>query len=187
MSLWQNSAFSKDLILRTTVDPRSIAAAVQRELRAVDATAAVENVKTLEQIRNDSLASRTFATQLLVGFAAIGTVLTLVGIYGVLSLSVAARRREIAIRTAVGAQRGDIRRLVLTDGVRLIAGGVVTGIVAAFVLSRALRSFLFEVEPSDPIMLTAAAVLFAAIGLLACWMPTRRATEVSALEALRAD
>jgi putative ABC transport system permease protein len=187
MSLWQNSAFSKDLILRTTGDPRSIAAAVQRELRAVDATAAVENVKTLEQIRNDSLASRTFATQLLVGFAAIGTVLTLVGIYGVLSLSVAARRREIAIRTAVGAQRGDIRRLVLTDGVRLIAGGIVAGVVAAFVLSRALRSFLFEVEPSDPIMLTAAAVLFAAIGLLACWMPTRRATEVTALEALRAD
>jgi putative ABC transport system permease protein len=153
----------------------------------VDATAAVENVKTLEQIRNDSLASRTFATQLLVGFAAIGTVLTLVGIYGVLSLSVAARRREIAIRTAVGAQRGDIRRLVLTDGVRLIAGGIVAGVAAAFVLSRALRSFLFEVEPTDPILLTAAAVLFAAIGLLACWMPTRRATEVTALEPLRAD
>ena len=76
---------------------------------------------------------------------------------------------------------------MLTDGVRLIAGGGVTGIVAAFVLSRALRSFLFEVEPSDPIMLTVAALLFAAIGLLACWMPTRRATEVSALEALRAD
>jgi putative ABC transport system permease protein len=185
--LWQRLAFSKDLILRTTADPRSIAAAVQRELRAVDATVAVENVKTLEHIRNDSLASRTFATQLLVGFAAIGTVLTLVGIYGVLSLSVAARRREIAIRTAVGAQRGDIRRLVLSDGVRLIAGGVVTGIVAASVLSRALRSFLFEVEPTDPLMLTVAGLLFAAIGLLACWMPTRRATEVTALEALRAD
>ncbi len=187
MCLWQASAFSKDLILRSTADPRSTAAAVQRELRAVDPSVAVENVKTLEQIRNDSLASRTFATQLLVGFAAIGTVLTLVGIYGVLSLSVAARRREIAIRTAVGAQRADIRRLVLSDGVRLIAAGVVTGLVAAFVLSRALRSFLFEVEPTDPLMLTAAGSLFATIGLLACWMPTRRATEVSALEALRAD
>jgi putative ABC transport system permease protein len=187
MSLWQNTAFSKDLILRTTADPRALAVAVQRELRAVDATAAVENVKTLEQIRNDSLASRTFATQLLVGFAGIGTVLTLVGIYGVLSLSVAARRRELAIRTAVGAQRSDIRRLVLSDGVRLIAGGIVTGVAAAFVLSRALRSFLFEVEPTDPVLLTAAAVLFVAIGLLACWVPTRRATEVTALEALRAE
>ena len=186
-SLWQRSAFSKDLIVRTAGDPRSIAAAVQRELRTVDPTAATENVKTMEQIRDDSLASRTFAMQLLVGFAVIGTLLTVVGIYGVLSLSVASRRRELAIRSAVGAQRGDIRSLILTDGLRLIAGGVVSGIAAAFVLSRALRSFLFEVEPTDPVMLATAGVLFAAIGLLACWMPARRATEVAPLEALRYD
>jgi putative ABC transport system permease protein len=187
MPLWQRSAFSKDLIVRTAGDPRSIAAAVQRELRGVDPTAATENVKTMEQIRDDSLASRTFAMQLLIGFAVIGTLLTVVGIYGVLSLSVASRRREIAIRSAVGAQRGDIRSLILTDGLRLIGGGVVSGIVAAFVLSRALTAFLFEVEPTDPVMLGSAGVLFAAIGLLACWMPTRRATEVDPLEALRYD
>jgi putative ABC transport system permease protein len=122
-----------------------------------------------------------------VGFAVTGTVLTVVGIYGVLSLSVASRRREIAIRSAVGAQRGDIRSLILTDGLRLIGGGVVAGIAAAFVLSRALTSFLFEVEPTDPVMLGSAGVLFAAIGLLACWMPTRRATEVDPLEARRCD
>ena len=186
-SLWQRSAFSKDLIVRTAGDPRSIAAAVQRELRTVDPTAATENVKTMEQIRDDSLASRTFAMRLLVGFAVIGTLLTVVGIYGVLSLSVASRRREIAIRSAVGAQRGDIRSLILSDGLRLIAGGVVSGIAAAFILSRALRAFLFEVEPTDPVMLATAGVLFAAIGLLACWMPMRRATEVAPLEALRYD
>jgi putative ABC transport system permease protein len=185
--LWQRSAFSKDLIVRTSGDPRSIAAAVQRELRGVDPTAATENVKTMEQIRDDSLAARTFAMQLLVGFAVIGTLLTVVGIYGVLSLSVASRRREIAIRSAVGAQRGDIRALILSDGLRLIGGGVVIGIVAAFVLSRALTAFLFEVEPTDPVMLGSAGVLFAAIGLLACWMPTRRATEVDPLDALRCD
>ena len=103
LSLWQASAFSKHLVIRTAADPRSLMAAVQRELRSVDPTVAVENVKTLEQIRSDSLASRTFAMQLLVGFSVVGSVLTLVGIYGVLSLSVASRRREIAIRTAVGA------------------------------------------------------------------------------------
>jgi len=187
MPLWQRSAFSKDLIVRTAGDPRSLAAAVQRELRGVDPTAATENVKTMEQIRDDSLASRTFAMQLLIGFAVIGTLLTVVGIYGVLSLSVASRRREIAIRSAVGAQRGDIRSLILSDGLRLIGGGVVSGIVAAFVLSRALTAFLFEVEPTDPVMLGSAGVLFALIGLLACWMPTRRATEVDPLEALRYD
>jgi putative ABC transport system permease protein len=186
-SLWQNSAFSKDLIVRTASDPRSVTAAVLRELRAVDPTVAIENVKTLEQVRDDSLASRTFAMRLLVGFSIVGSVLTLVGIYGVLSLSVASRRRELAIRTAVGARRGDIRRLILGEGARLIGGGVAAGLVAALVLSRGLRSFLFDVEPTDPVMLAAAGILFASIGLLACWMPTRRAADVDALEALRCE
>jgi putative ABC transport system permease protein len=187
MSLWQNSAFSKDLIIRTAADPRAIAAAVQRELRSVDPTVAVENIKTLEQVRDDSLASRRFATRLLVGFSIVGSLLTLVSIYGVLSLSVASRRRELAIRSALGAQRGDISNLILNEAGRLIAGGVVAGIVSAFVLARALRSFLFDVEPTDPWMLVGASVLFAAIGLAACWMPTRRAAEVDALESLRAE
>src|SRR5947207_3064312 len=187
LSLWQATAFSKHLVIRTAADPRAVLIAVERELRAVDPTAAIENPKTLEQIRDDSLASRTFAMQLLVGFSVVGSVLTLVGIYGVLSLSVASRRRELAIRTAVGAQRGDIRRLILGEGARLIAGGVAAGFVAAFVLSRALRSFLFEVEPTDPTMLAGAAILFGSIGLLACWVPTRRAADVDALDALRCE
>ena len=103
-SLWQSSAFSKDLVVRTRpAEPRAVMAAVRRELHAVDPTAAVENMRTLDDIRGESLASRTFAMRLLVGFAGVASVLTLVGIYGVLSLSVAARRREIAIRAAVGA------------------------------------------------------------------------------------
>jgi putative ABC transport system permease protein len=187
MSLWQNSAFSKDLIIRTAADPRSIAAAVQRELRSVDPTVAVENINTLEQVRDDSLASRAFATRLLVGFSIVGSLLTLVSIYGVLSLSVASRRRELAIRSALGAQRGDISNLILNEAGRLIAGGVAAGIVSSFVLARALRSFLFDVEPTDPWMLVGASVLFAAIGLAACWMPTRRAAAVDALGALRAE
>ncbi len=187
MSLWQNSAFSKDLIIRTAADPRAIAAAVQRELRSVDPTVAVENIRTLEQVRDDSLASRIFATRLLVGFSIVGSLLTLVSIYGVLSLSVASRRRELAIRSAIGAQRGDISNLILNEAGRLIAGGIVAGIVSAIVLARALRSFLFDVEPTDPWMLVGASVLFAAIGLAACWMPTRRAAAVDALEALRAE
>jgi putative ABC transport system permease protein len=187
LSLWQSSAFSKDLVIRTPGDPRSVIAAVQRELRSVDPTVAVENVKTLEQIRAESLASRTFATQLLVGFSVVGTVLTLVGVYGVLSLSVASRRREIAIRMAVGAPRRSIRKLVFAEGFRLIAGGVVAGIAAALILSRVLRFFLFEVEPSDPATFIGAGVLFASVALFACWVPTRRATRVDPLEALRCE
>ena len=154
-------------------------------MRSVDPTVAVENVKTLEQIRGDSLASRNFAMQLLVGFSMVGSVLTLVGIYGVLSLSVAARRREIAIRTAVGAARGDIRNLVFGEAFRLIAGGVIAGVAAAFLLARVLRTFLYGVEATDPVALIGASVAFATVALLACWAPTRRAGKVHPAEALR--
>jgi putative ABC transport system permease protein len=158
---------------------------VQKELRAVDPTAAIENIRTLDQIRADSLASRSFAMELLIGFSLVASVLTLVGIYGVLSLSVAARRRDFAIRTAIGAQHRDIRNLVFAEGFRLIAGGVLAGIVAAVLLSRVLTSLLFEVQPADPITLASAALLFAGVALIACWVPTRRAARVNPLEALR--
>jgi putative ABC transport system permease protein len=185
LPLWQATAFSKHLVVRTTADPRAIVVAVERELRAVDPTAAIENVKTLDQIRDDSLAPRTFAMHLLTGFSLVGSVLTLVGIYGVLSLSVASRRRELAIRSAVGAQQGDIRKLIFGEGFRLIAGGVLAGAVLAIIVSRVLKSFLFEVQPSDPATLIVVGALFAGVGLLACWMPVRRAGRVDPLEALR--
>jgi putative ABC transport system permease protein len=185
LSLWQATPFSKHLVVRTAGDPRAMVTAIQRELRAVDPTVAVENVKTLEQIRDDSLASRTFAMQLLVGFSLVGSVLTLVGIYGVLALSVASRRREIAIRAAVGASGRDIRNLVFAEGFRLIAGGVVAGIGAALIFSRVLKAFLFEVDPTDPVTLAGVGLLFVSVALLACWEPTRRATRVDPVEALR--
>jgi putative ABC transport system permease protein len=185
LPLWQAQAFSKHLVVRTTADPSTVVVAVERELRAVDPTAAIENVRTLEQIRDESLASRTFAMHLLTGFSVLGSMLTLVGIYGVISLSVASRRRELAIRSAVGAQQKDIRRLIFGDGFRLIAGGVLGGIALAVVLSGVLRSFLFEVQPSDPATFIVVGASFVGVGLLACWAPVRRAGKVDPLEALR--
>jgi putative ABC transport system permease protein len=185
LPLWQANAFSKDLVIRTAADPRTMVAAVERELRAVDPTAAIENVKTLEQIRDESLSSRTFAMNLLTGFSVVGSMLTLVGIYGVLSLSVASRRKELAIRSAMGAQQTDIRNLIFGEGFRLIAGGVIAGVVLAIALSRVLKSFLFEVQPNDPATLIVVGALFVGVGLLACWAPVRRAARVDPLEALR--
>ncbi|KAA6458008.1 ABC transporter permease [Acidobacteria bacterium AB60] len=183
--LWQAQAFSKHLVVRTAADPRTVVPAVERALKSVDPTAAIEGVKTLEQIRDDSLASRTFAMHLLTGFSLVGSLLTLVGIYGVISLSVASRRRELAIRSAVGAQQDDIRRLIFTEGFRLIAGGVLAGIVLAVIVSRVLRSFLFGVQPDDPMTFLLVAAMFVGVGLLACWAPVRRAGKVNPLEALR--
>ncbi len=184
-SLWQNTAYSKHLVIRSAADPRTIMSSVRSELRSVDPTVAVENAKTLDQIRGDSLASRSFAMQLLAGFSIVGSLLTLVGIYGVLSLSVASRRRELAIRSAVGAAQTDIRNLVFGEGFRLIAGGFIAGVVAALLLSRVLRTFLFGVEPTDPLTLIVVGLLFSIVALLACWGPTRRAAKVDPLEALR--
>jgi putative ABC transport system permease protein len=185
LCLWQASAFSKDLVVRTVGEPRAVMANVQRELHAVDPTAAVENVKTFDQIRGDSLASRIFAMNLLVGFSVVGGVLTLVGLYGILSLSVTSRRRELAIRTAVGAERRHIHRLVFGEGLRLIAGGVVIGLGISLLLSRMLKTFLFGVAPTDPLTLIAVGAVFALVAMLACWAPTRRAGKVDPLEALR--
>jgi putative ABC transport system permease protein len=187
LPLWQAQAFSKSLVVRTVSNPQSLISTIRRELRAVDPTVAIENVRTMDQIRDDSLASRTFAMQLLVGFSIAGGVLTLVGIYGVLALSVASRRREIAIRAAVGAGRRDIRNLIFAEGFRLIAGGVLSGTIAALILSRVLRSFLFGVGTTDPETYVVVGAMFGAVALLACWVPMRRAAMVEPSEALRYD
>jgi putative ABC transport system permease protein len=185
LSFWQNSAFSKHLVIRSASDPRAVMSSVRAELRSIDPTVAVENVKTLDQIRGDSQASRGFATQLLAGFSLVGSLLTLVGIYGVLSLSVASRRRELAIRSAVGAEPKDIRNLIFGEGFRLIACGILIGIATALLLSGALRTFLYGVEPTDPLTMLVVGLLFATVAMLACWVPMHRATSGDPLEALK--
>ena len=182
---WQRGAFSKHLILRTTSDPRALIPAVQRELRAVEATAAVEHIRTMEDIRRESVAPRTFAMRLLIGFAASATVLSLVGIYGVLSLSVGSRTKEIAVRVAVGAPRLQIFQLILGEGLRLVLLGLALGTLAAFVLGQILATFLFGITPTDPLTLAGTALLFAVVALMACWLPAHRATKVDPMQALR--
>jgi putative ABC transport system permease protein len=125
--------------------------------------------------------------QLLVGFAVIAAVLTLAGVYSVLSLTVAARRRELAIRSAVGADAGRIMRLVLRSGLALIAMGIVVGLAVSFALTRALRAMLFEVGPADPLTLIGAALAFTVVALIACSVPAARAARVNPTDALKAE
>src|SRR5439155_7730042 len=182
---WEAMMRTKRLVLQTESEPGPLIATVQRELRALEPTVSIENIKTLEQIRSDSVASQTFAMRLLVGFSLIASVLTIVGIYGVLSLSVGSRRREIAIRVAMGAQRQNIVSLVLREGLRLVAVGLALGLGVAVALGRVLNALLFEVQPADPVTLMAVALLFAAVAMLACYIPARRATKIEPMVALR--
>jgi putative ABC transport system permease protein len=184
LSFWQSGAFSKHLVVRTVADPASLTALVRREIRAVDPTAAVERATTMAQIRRQSLAPRTFAMQLLIGFSVVTTLLALVGIYGVLSLSVGSRIKEIAVRKAVGAQRADIVRLILAEGGRLVAAGIVAGAGVSVLLGRMLEGQLFEVRTMDPVSFGAAALLFAIVSLGACLVPAVRAARTDLLSAL---
>jgi len=184
-SLWQFTAFSKHLIVRTAADPLPLISLIRRELHAIEPTSAVEHIKTMETIRQASVAPRTFAMRLLLGFALVASALALVGIYGVLSLSVGSRTKEIAVRIAVGAPRLEVFRLVLGEGFRLIVIGLLLGAVITALLSRVLATFLFGVQASDPLAMTAAALGFALVALLACWLPAFRATRVDPIEALR--
>lgn len=183
----QATAFSKHLLVRTETDSLHLASAVQSELRSLSPSVAIESVKTLEQTRADSQATRIFAAKLITAFALTSAALALVATYGALSLSVGSRQRELAIRQAVGAQRVDILRLVLRDGLRLVAGGVALGILIALGLSRLLATLLFEVKPGDPITLIVASMIFASLALLAGWFPARRAATVDPMEALRSE
>lgn len=185
LPLWQSRAFSKHLIVRTTSDPRALAARIRSELHGVDPTAAVEHVKTMTEIRQESVAERTFAMYLLTGFAIGATLLALVGLYGVLSLSVGARIKEIAVRKAIGAQGREIVSLILGEGARLIAVGAVLGAGLAVLLGRVLSALLFEVRPADPLALLGAAGLFGAVALAACAVPAWRAARVDLMDALR--
>jgi putative ABC transport system permease protein len=187
LSFWQFGfgLFVKHLVISTASDPHSLIGSVQQQLRAIDPTVAIEHVKTFDQIRSESVASQTFAMRLLVAFSLVGSVLALVGIFGVLSLSVGSRRREIAIRMAVGAQRRDVLSLFLGEGLKLIAVGLVLGTGVAIALARLLEAFLFGVGPTDPATFAGVAILFTAVALLACYIPARRAARTDLMAALR--
>ena len=187
LPFWQSGAFSKHLVVRASGDPAALGTAVRGELRKIDPTSAVERMTTMADVRRGSVAPRTFAMRLLIGFAGVATLLALVGLYGVLSLSVSSRIKEIAVRKAVGAQRHQIVQLVVGEGSRLVAGGVLFGAIAAVLVGRLLQSLLFDVTPSDPIALAIAAAAFGVVALAACLVPAYSASRVDVMESLRQE
>jgi predicted permease len=181
----QSGAGSLAIAIRTTADPASVAASVIREARATDPNLPLYDVKPMEQWLSESLARRRFAMLMLGLFAVVAMLLAGVGIYGVMSYTVAQRTREIGIRVALGAQTRDVLSLVVKQGMVLTGIGVGIGLIAAIMVTRIMASLLFGVGAKDPITFAGIALLLAAVALLACYLPARRATKVDPMIALR--
>jgi putative ABC transport system permease protein len=176
------------LLIRTaTGDSGSIVAAIKREVQALDADQPVASISTLEQNIGASLAARRLIMTLLGTFAALALLLASVGLYGVMALSVTHRTRELGIRMALGAARGDVFRLVLGHGAVLVSVGISLGLIGAIGASRVLRSVLYGVGALDLPALATAMIALALVALLACFLPARRATRVDPVVALRSE
>ena len=169
----------------TSCDPAATLPAVRRELAALDPTLALADVRPMSSVFADSIARQRFSMAVLGVFAALALLLALVGLYGVIALSVGQRRREIGVRMALGAQPRDVLSLVLGEGIRVTLLGVAIGLAGAFALTRVLRSLLFDVSTTDPRFFAAAAILVAIVSLAATYVPARRALGVDATSALR--
>jgi putative ABC transport system permease protein len=175
----------RHLVVRTDVDPLSLATTVRRTVWEIDKDQPVSNIRTMEDVLSGSIGRQRFSMLLLAIFAAVAMVLAAVGIYGVMSYSVAQRTHELGIRMALGAQRRDVLKLAIGEGLKLVLIGIVLGLGTSFVLTRVMSSLLFGVSATDPLTYISISILLISVALLASYIPARRAARVDPLIALR--
>jgi predicted permease len=180
----QNPSSIMNLVVRTTTDPLRWANAVQSQVWAVDKDHPLFDTKTVEDIVADSFGRQHVLASLLGAFASVALLLAVVGIYGLISYAVRQRTQEIGIRMALGAQSGEVLRLVLRQGMSLTLAGLFIGLLIALAAAGLLSSFLFGVKPNDPASFAGGALLLSGIALLACYIPARRAIRVDPMVAL---
>lgn len=173
------------LVVRTSVDPESALQAITGQIHQLDKNQAMAQAKTMDALIEQSLAPHRAPMWLLMIFSGVALFLAAIGIYGVLSYFVLQRRQELGVRMALGAQRADVLKLVFGQGARLIVIGIICGLVAAFLASRAMTSLLFGVKPTDVPTFVGVSLLLAALALVACGVPALRATQVDPLVVLR--
>ena len=185
MPFAQEPQSSTALMIRTTNNPESIAAAVRHEVQTLDKTQLVHSVRTLDSVMSEAVATPRFRTSLLGVFAAVALILAMVGIYGVMSYAVTQRTHEIGIRMALGARAPDVLKLLVRNGMGPVLLGVTLGLAGAVGLTRLMVSFLFGVTPTDAVTLATVSAGLMLVALIACCIPARRATKVDPLVALR--
>jgi ABC-type antimicrobial peptide transport system permease subunit len=183
--LWQRPQNSSSILVRTAMDPKSIAAALRAVVWSADGDVPVPEERTLAQIMSESVARRRFQMRLVLLFAIAALALAAFGTYGVVSYAVGRRRAEIGIRMALGAGKGSVLRLVLRQGMTPVFAGLAAGALAAVAIGRYVSSLLFEVSPHDPVAFAISAAVLGAVSALACWIPARRAAGVNPLDAIR--
>jgi putative ABC transport system permease protein len=172
---------------KTGFNPHSLVGPIKEQITTLDRDQAVSDIATMEENIGDSLASQRLTMTLLGVFGGLALVLASIGLYGVMALIVTQRTRELGIRFALGASRGDVLRLVLGQGAVLVGTGLAAGLLGAFIASRALTSVLYNVTPLDPAALISALLMLSAVALVACFLPARRASRVDPIEALRME
>ena len=182
--LWEGW-FPRNIVVRSSVAPLSLARAVKGAVETVDPVVPTGAIRSMEQVIAHSLALRDFMMRLLGTFSGLALTLASVGLYGVVSFIAGRRTREIGVRIALGARRGDVLKLVLGEGLKLVAGGLVVGVVAALMLTRLLESMVYGVSLRDPLIFALVILLMIAVSALACWLPARRAMRVDPVVALR--
>jgi len=170
-----------------TAAPASVADGIRAEIRRAAPNLPIESTVTMDEAVAASVAQPRFRTLLLVLFAATATLIATCGLYGLMAYAVMQRRREIGVRMALGADRRDVFRLVLSRALRIVVAGVIVGLVGAAAVTRVLQTFLFGVTPTDPIAFTIVTLFLMAVGLTAAWLPARRATRIDPSAALRAE
>jgi putative ABC transport system permease protein len=181
----QQTARGMVLVVRTTTDPQSVASAVRDQVKAIDPEQALARMRTMNEVRSQSLLIQRVSASLLGVFALAAVLLAGVGIYGVMSYTVTQRKQEIGIRVALGAQSGDVLQLVAGQGLKLAVAGVTIGLAGAFALTRVLTNLLFGVSATDPATFAGVALLLVAVALMASYLPARRAMRVDPIVALR--
>ena len=184
-SFWPDMRWNMRLLVRSTVDEATIASAVRREVQAVDPAQPLYAVQTMSLVIENTVRDKSMNTTLLASFAGLSLVLALIGVYGVMSYTVAQHTREIGIRMALGAQPRTILKLIVGRGLFLVGIGVVIGVVASFGLTRFIENMLFGVTPTDPLTFVAIVLLLGLVALLACLVPAQRAMRVNPIVVLR--
>jgi len=183
----QSGGLGATLVVRTSGDPKEILAAIRHQIGTMDRDLPIYNIRTMEEVLSGTLAQPRLSLMLLSVFALIALIMAMIGVYGVMSFTVSQRTREIGIRMALGAQQRDVLKMVIEQGLWLVLLGIGIGVAGALGLTRVMKSLLFGVSATDPVTFAVIPLILAAVAILACYLPARRATKVDPMIALRIE